>query len=346
MALINKQRFLTELSKFLTFLTDEERGQVLMKFGEIFDAAPNQDELTSALVSPLKVTVELSRAYSKGGIEQVLERSVELSGVDLSAAPAPAPTAESDPDSIVEAIGSAVEGAFVQAPGAPADTPAAPEAAQTTPPAVSPEPASPEPPSKPVPPSEEVSEEKAVPVSEPQVRAEAPDVSENPEPQADSPASVKEASEPHPESVTPAVPVPAVPEFKDTEPEEYFDEDKHEAVPLTEYRARPVALFFFILLFVPLGLIGIAVFLCVGAALLAVAAAAVGSGVLAVSLAFSGMTIFADIIMTIGVALVCFAVGLVFLWLGVWFLIWSIGGLVRGILRLGKKWCYKEVSAQ
>ena len=102
---------------------------------------------------------------------------------------------------------------------------------------------------------------------------------------------------------------------------------------------------FFILLFVPLGLVGIAVLLCVGAALIAVAAAAIGSGVFAVSLAFSGMAVFADIIMTIGVALVCLAAGVLFLWLALWFLIRSVGGLVRGILHLGKKWCYKEVSA-
>ena len=307
MTFINKQRFLTELSKFLTFLSDDERQQVLIKFGEIFDAAPNQDELLGALVSPLKVTVELSRAYSRGGLQEALDRSVELSGVDLSAAPPPpSPAAESGGADIYAAIGSAVEEAFESAAEPPAE-PTAPVPMEPVPV----EPAAPVP-------MEPVPVEPAAPVPSEPVPVE---------PAAPSPAE------------------PAVPEFEDTEPEEFFDEAADEAVPQGEYRAKPASLIFFILLFVPLGLVGIGVLLCVGAALIAVAAAAIGSGVFAVSLAFSGMAVFADIIMTIGVALVCLAAGVLFLWLALWFLIRSVGGLVRGILHLGKKWCYKEVSA-
>ena len=325
MTFINKQRFLTELSKFLTFLSDDERQQVLMKFGEIFDAAPNQDELLGALVSPLKVTVELSRAYSRGGLQQALDRSVELSGVDLSAAPPPpSPAAESVGADIYAAIGSAVEEAFESA-AEPAAEPAAPISAEPVP----------------VEPAEPISAE-PVPVEPVPAEPVAPSPAESVpvEPAAPVPAESVPV-----ETAAPVPAEPAVPEFEDTEPEEFFDEAADEAVPQGEYRAKPAALMFFILLFVPLGLVGIAVLLCVGAALIAVAAAAIGSGVFAVSLAFSGMAVFADIIMTIGVALVCFAAGVLFLWLALWFLIRSVGGLVRGILHLGKKWCYKEVSA-
>ena len=325
MTFINKQRFLTELSKFLTFLSDDERQQVLMKFGEIFDAAPNQDELLGALVSPLKVTVELSRAYSRGGLQQALDRSVELSGVDLSAAPPPpSPAAESVGADIYAAIGSAVEEAFESA-AEPAVEPAAPISAEPVP----------------VEPAEPISAE-PVPVEPVPAEPVAPSPAESVpvEPAAPVPAESVPV-----ETAAPVPAEPAVPEFEDTEPEEFFDEAADEAVPQGEYRAKPAALMFFILLFVPLGLVGIAVLLCVGAALIAVAAAAIGSGVFAVSLAFSGMAVFADIIMTIGVALVCFAAGVLFLWLALWFLIRCVGGLVRGILHLGKKWCYKEVSA-
>jgi len=322
---INKQRFLTELSKFLTFLSDDERQQVLMKFGEIFDAAPNQDELLGALVSPLKVTVELSRAYSRGGLQQALDRSVELSGVDLSAAPPPpSPAAESVGADIYAAIGSAVEEAFESA-AEPAAEPAAPAPAESVPV----EPAEPVP-AEPIP-AEPVPAEPVAPSPAESVPVE--------------PAAPVPAESVPVETAAPVPAEPAVPEFEDTEPEEFFDEAADEAVPQGEYRAKPAALMFFILLFVPLGLVGIAVLLCVGAALIAVAAAAIGSGVFAVSLAFSGMAVFADIIMTIGVALVCFAAGVLFLWLALWFLIRCVGGLVRGILHLGKKWCYKEVSA-
>ncbi len=325
MTFINKQRFLTELSKFLTILSDDERQQVLMKFGEIFDAAPNQDELLGALVSPLKVTVELSRAYSRGGLQQALDRSVELSGVDLSAAPPPpSPAAESVGADIYAAIGSAVEEAFESA-AEPAAEPAAPAPAESVPV----EPAEPVP-AEPIP-AEPVPAEPVAPSPAESVPVE--------------PAAPVPAESVPVETAAPVPAEPAVPEFEDTEPEEFFDEAADEAVPQGEYRAKPAALIFFILLFVPLGLVGIAVLLCVGAALIAVAAAAIGSGVFAVSLAFSGMAVFADIIMTIGVALVCLAAGVLFLWLALWFLIRCVGGLVRGILHLGKKWCYKEVSA-
>ena len=319
----------------MTFLSDNERNQVLVKFGEIFDAAPNQDELASSLVSPLKVTVELSRAYNKGGIGEALKRCVELSGVDISAAP-PAAKPESSVD-IYDAIGSAVEEAFESGDGAPAQA------------------------NEPAP---ETHETKAAPAEEPKPQ---PQPAEEPKPQPQPAEESKPAGEPKPvmepkpapevivqpqAEIAPAAqdsPVPAVPEFIDTEPEEFFDDgadDDVEAVPQAEYRAKPFALILFIILFVPLGLVGAAVLLCVGAAILAVAAAAAGSCVFAVSLAFSGMTIFADIIMTIGVALVCFAAAVVFLWLCIWFLIRCVGGLVKGICRLGKKWCYKEVPAK
>ena len=69
---INRQKFLTELSKFLTFLNEEEREKVLEKFESIFDRSANEDEMLASMDSPLKLTVEMSRAYTKGGLEEVL----------------------------------------------------------------------------------------------------------------------------------------------------------------------------------------------------------------------------------------------------------------------------------
>ena len=37
------------------------------------------------------------------------------------------------------------------------------------------------------------------------------------------------------------------------------------------------------------------------------------------------------------------ALGLLFLWLFIWFIGGPIVGLVRGVMALGGKWCYKEV---
>ena len=54
----------------------------------------------------------------------------------------------------------------------------------------------------------------------------------------------------------------------------------------------------------------------------------------------------ANLLVAIGAALILLAVGLVFLMLFVWFIGGAIAGLVRGLISLGRKWCYKEVPAK
>ena len=44
-------------------------------------------------------------------------------------------------------------------------------------------------------------------------------------------------------------------------------------------------------------------------------------------------------------ALVVLALGLLFLWIFVWFVGGAIAGLINEIIKLGGKWCFKEVSA-
>ena len=46
----------------------------------------------------------------------------------------------------------------------------------------------------------------------------------------------------------------------------------------------------------------------------------------------------------LGLALVLFALGLLFLWTAIWFVGGAIVGLVHGVAMLCDKWCYKEVS--
>lgn len=378
MTCINKQRFLTELSKFLTFLSDSEREQVLQKFGEIFDAAPSEDELLAALVSPLKVTVELSRAYGKGGIQQALERAVEMSGVDLSAAPVPEPVIESVPEgenSPEETQPTPAENS--EAASEPASDAQAPLSADQAeqPGAAAPSQSAfdesvfpPEAPS-----AETASKEDDIydsigsaveaafesgPSAEPAESAKAP---ASMPAGAESNSANQAAGSSAPAAKAPSdnfisVPVQGITaadaddtgseDFQDTEPEEYFDKPEPAKPEKSRPRGklRPLMLVLFLIIFVPLGLAGIAVLLAVTAVILAAAVSAGGSGVFAVSLAFSGMALFSDIIMTIGMALVCFAFALVLLWGAVWFAIWSVGGLVRGIVRLGGKWCYKEAE--
>ena len=58
-----------------------------------------------------------------------------------------------------------------------------------------------------------------------------------------------------------------------------------------------------------------------------------------------GFSVFADILLVFGLALAAAAIGLLLLWTFIWFLAGAIPGVIRGIVGLGRKLCYKEVSA-
>ena len=73
---------------------------------------------------------------------------------------------------------------------------------------------------------------------------------------------------------------------------------------------------------------------------------AISGGVMAVTSAFgSGIAVFADIMVIIGMAFILLALGLLALWIAVWLVGGAMVGLVRGLIHLGGKWCYKEVEA-
>ena len=72
----------------------------------------------------------------------------------------------------------------------------------------------------------------------------------------------------------------------------------------------------------------------------------IAGGVMAVTSAFgSGIAVFADIMVIIGMAFILLALGLLALWIAVWLVGGAMVGLVRGLIHLGGKWCYKEVEA-
>ena len=59
--------------------------------------------------------------------------------------------------------------------------------------------------------------------------------------------------------------------------------------------------------------------------------------------AFSGFPVFADLMVVLGSAIVLLALGLLCLWLFVWFIGGAMAGLVRGVIALGRRWCFEEV---
>ena len=113
----------------------------------------------------------------------------------------------------------------------------------------------------------------------------------------------------------------------------------------TVRKARPLLLILFILLAIPITLALVALLLVPTAASLGAAVAAIAGGSGTLIAAFSGLPVFADVMIVLGAAIIVLALGLLFLWLFIWFIGGAIVGLIRGVLALGRKWCYKEVAA-
>lgn len=132
-----------------------------------------------------------------------------------------------------------------------------------------------------------------------------------------------------------------VEEYDDEYDDGYYDED-YEPVR----KPRVFLLILYILLAVPVGLLGILLLIVPTLLFLVLAGLIITGGVMAVTSAFgSGIAVFADIMVIIGMAFILLALGLLALWIAVWLVGGAMVGLVRGLIHLGGKWCYKEVEA-
>ena len=133
----------------------------------------------------------------------------------------------------------------------------------------------------------------------------------------------------------------AFPEEDGYEEESLFADEETE--PLR--KPRVPLLILYILLAVPLTLVGVLVLLVPTLLFLALAASSVSVGATLLLAAFGGFTILADFLLLFGTALVLLALGLLFLWIFIWFIGGAIAGMIAGVIRLGGRWCYKEVAA-
>ena len=163
----------------------------------------------------------------------------------------------------------------------------------------------------------------------------APDAGEQTAPaEPAEPAQPEEAEAPAESDEDDSAPVVIEEEDDEEYDDEYYDDEEYEPVR----KPRVFLLILYILLAVPVGLLGIL--------LLIVPTLIITGGVMAVTSAFgSGIAVFADIMVIIGMAFILLALGLLALWIAVWLVGGAMVGLVRGLIHLGGKWCYKEVEA-
>ena len=372
---INKQKFLAELGKLLTFMYDEDRQDALAMYARMFDAAPDEQTLIQFLVSPTRQAVVIARAYN------ARERKLQ---VNTTARDGRYDEEEGTPD-YVRAISALEDEALsrkIIMPEVPedqftlfadgihpvepeadeedetADEAPAPAVGETAVPATAPEEAAEEP--------EEPEETETVTVEAESVELEG-EVDDVDAFLSDFSIAGDELSEADSadadEQPTEQTPVRVMPDASGKEPEFVFDavddlprqtpprpkkpaaSSSAPAVELTERRAIVPLLILYIIIAVPVVALCVLILLVPTLFFLAMSVGAVVLGCMALSSAFGAFTIFADVMVVLGAALVVLALGLLFLWIFVWFVGGAIAGLINEIIKLGGKWCFKEVSA-
>ena len=384
---INRQKFLAELGRLLTFMYEEDRQTALAMYNRMFDEAEDEQALIQYLVSPTRQAVVLARAYNakerklqvhsqsrdeyeqvsdeipdfvlainklqeevsalKITTQQVSEDQISLfDDSDAGTVPAPAAQVYTEPAADEEKAGTqdADEEATVQ---------------KETPPLFADEPA------------EETEQDEMsnsvnrladavdafladFTISNDELIPKAKPVGEekDAEPEKTKPAAAEETVEVS--AIETVIEQPEEPEDHEpvyAEPEEAEAEAAEEAEDYTEDAGtvrKPIVplLILYIIIAIPLGLIGILLLLLLAFMSLSLAVTAGFFGIYGFAATFTGFAVLADILVVAGASLILLSLALLFLWLFVWFIGGGIVGLIRGLCALGGSWCYKEVAVQ
>lgn len=349
---------------------EEDRQTALAMYNQLFDEVDDEQGLLQLLVSPTRQAVVIARSYNAkerklqvhaqsreesdtasdgaapefmGVIESIREealsrqapKTAEVSADQFSMfeddffAPTPetpAAPAEAEPEAPAEE--AAVEAPAEASPAEAAETEA--EAAEAEAPA----------------PAASVDEVDAF-IADFSIPADqqefAPDAGEQTAPaEPAEPAQPEEAEAPAESDEDDSAPIAIEEEDDEEYDDEYYDDEEYEPVR----KPRVFLLILYILLAVPVGLLGILLLIVPTLLFLVLAGLIITGGVMAVTSAFgSGIAVFADIMVIIGTAFILLALGLLALWIAVWLVGGVMVGLVRGLIHLGGKWCYKEVEA-
>lgn len=374
---INKQKFLAELGKLLTFMYDEDRQTALAMYGRMFDNARDEQALIQFLISPTRQAVVIARAYN------ARERKLQVS---TQAKDPLYDEQEGTPDFVhaIEALEDEAISRKLIVPEVSEDQFSLfadgvhPQEEEEEPASVTPTPAKAAEAEEDAP-AEDIAPEAAQP--EESAEAAAPDmpaVEDEADAKADGAAADEAGDEVDaflsdfsidgdeldgqdeaPQAKTAPVPVEA--EDPDELPDFTFDapprpqaaprrdgqmkRNAPPAVELTERQANVPLLILYIIIAVPLTALGVLILLLPTLLFLVLAGGAIVVGCLALTSAFGAFSIFADVMVVLGCALVVLALGLLFLWMFVWLIGGAIAGLINGVIKLAGKWCYKEVPA-
>ncbi len=343
-AVIDRQKYIKELTKLLSGMAPADREAVLRGVSARFDERGDDDAVIRELGSPTFAAVQVLRGYTPPDPEEHPEAYIveqpapesETAAEPPEQGPAPgseavpqpetAPAREEEPvpeqteaDTAEENAAeesAAGEGQESEGETPPEEPDAADEAGEAAPPEE-------EPAAEPAP------AEDGAPEDFPDIEAileeaeEAAAASELPPPEPEG-AEAGEAPEQPPEGL-------GVPVWGPPRP-----------------RAKPALLALYVLGAVVLGLPVTVLITAAALAVLLLAGGVLYAGGLAISFCFLGLTVVADILMCAGAGLVLVGVGLPLACLAVWIFVRGAVGFVNLLIRKGGDWCYDhgEVTGQ
>lgn len=128
-------------------------------------------------------------------------------------------------------------------------------------------------------------------------------------------------------------------EYGEEYDEEYYDDYE------PEYKTNVFLAILYTLGAIIVGVPVFAVLLVLDLAVLAIGAVCGAAGVSLIMTAFIGLPMVADMLILLGGGAAVIAIALVVIWLAVWLFIRMVIGWVRLLVRLGHRWCRKEIAA-
>ena len=307
---------MAEISSLLGLITDDNTRQALIaQMENMFDNAPDEERLIQEIGNPTKVAVALIRYADSGKITPAAAPVVAPEQVQPKRAPQPRPRAEQ----------------YRPAAATAAQTPASAMSFQGIP-----------------------EEPAAAPVLDGQFSFdEQPDEGYYDEQPADDgyydeqptddgyydeqPAGDDGYYDEQPEGDYDD------PNYATDGEEGYYDEAYYEDEPA--YKTNVFLAVLYTLGAIVIGVPVLAVLLVLDLAVLAIGVACGAGGVGLIATAFIGLPMVADMLILLGGGTAVIAIALVVIWLAIWLFIRMVIGWVRLLVRLGKRWCRKEIAA-
>ena len=298
---------MAEISSLLGLITDDNTRQALIaQMENMFDNAPDEERLIQEIGNPTKVAVALIRYADSGKITPAAAPVVAPEQVQPKRAPQPRPRAEQ------------------YRPIAPQPAPQPAYADQAA--------------------EDAYDEQPAAPVLDGQfsfdVQPEEGYYDEQPADDGyydEQPAGDGYYDEQQPEGDYDD------PNYATDGEEGYYDEAYYDDEPV--YKTNVFLAILYTLGAIVVGVPVLAVLLVLDLAVLAVGAACGAGGVGLIATAFIGLPMVADMLILLGGGAAVIAIALVVIWLAVWLFIRMVIGWVRLLVRLGKRWCRKEIAA-